>query len=147
MTFSYDASLSTDADKVRFHLGQTDSASSIIGDEEIRAVLADETNIYLAAAVIADAIAGRYSLNQNIRIDSFSVDFQGRAEAFRSLAVRLRAQAKTASGGLGSPFVGGVSISEMNSVRDDPDRNPSRFEMETTTFPGNEVSQVDEDDE
>lgn len=148
MTWSYDSSLSANKDKVRFLTGLTDTTNQRVSDEEIAGVLSlSNNNVYLAAATIADSLAGKYSSSQTIKIDGLSVDYSKRAEHFRNLAIQLRRTAKTSSGFLGTPFVGGISLSEMDSVREDSDRNPSRFSMDMDSYPGTETLESGETDE
>ena len=54
MTCSYDISLVTEKDQVRFLLQDTDCTSNIFEDEEIAGVLTQEANIYMAAACLLD---------------------------------------------------------------------------------------------
>lgn len=137
MTWSYNPSLATDKDKVRFMTGLTDENNQRVSDEEIAGILAmANDNVYEAAAMVADSLAGQYSSSQSLKIDGFSIDYSERATHFRDLAKRIRIAKLTAPGALGAPFVGGVSISEMESVREDTDRVPSRFRMGMHDAPG-----------
>lgn len=64
MTQTYDPSLSTDKDWVRFTIGDTTFSSTVpalLSDEEIEALLADEENKYLAAAEALDSLRVRWS--------------------------------------------------------------------------------------
>lgn len=145
MTWSYSTDLSTDKDKVRFLTGLNDTTNQRVTDEEIAGMLSlAADNVYEAGAMIADSLAGKYASSQSLKIDGFSTDYSDKADQYRELAKRLRATGKTAPGSLGTPFVGGISISEMDSVREDSDRNPSRFEMDTHTYPGLDPMEVGE---
>lgn len=50
MASTYDSTLSTDKDWVRFLVGDTDVPNTQLADEEIAALLVEESNKYLAAA-------------------------------------------------------------------------------------------------
>lgn len=50
MAATYDSTLSTDKDWVRFLVGDTDITNAQLSDEEIAALLIEEANKYLAAA-------------------------------------------------------------------------------------------------
>ena len=141
--WSYDASLSTDKDKIRFLTGLNDTSNQRVSDEEIAGALSiADSNIYEAGAIIASSLSGKYASSQNIKIDGFSIDYSERASHFRDLAASLRNQAKLAGGFFGSAFVGGISISEMDSVKEDDDRNPSRFSMDLDSYPGTSVAET-----
>jgi hypothetical protein len=126
MTWSYDASLASDKDKVRLYIGDTDTNSQLVTDEAIEQMLADFGSVHLAAAALADGLAARFSRTSNITIDGASFSGGSRAAEYRALALRLRQTAGTLPGGLGTPYVGGVSRSEMDSVEADEDR-PEAF--------------------
>lgn len=51
MSFTYDISLTSDLDKVRFLTSDTDAASIIFQDEELTGLLGMEPNVYMAASV------------------------------------------------------------------------------------------------
>lgn len=56
MSVTYDPTLSTDLDWVRFLCGDRDTANSQISDEEIHALLDEEPNKYFAAAAACEVI-------------------------------------------------------------------------------------------
>lgn len=127
MTWSYDDTLATDKDKVRFFIGDIDTNDKLISDEGIEAMIEAFGNLYDAAAAIADSIAGQFARSSSLSIDGFSIRSSERANEFRALAASLRRQGQAAAGGLGAPFVGGVSRSEMESVNADTDRVQPAF--------------------
>lgn len=61
MSATYDPTLPTDRDWVRFLIGDTDTSAAEISDEEINALLADSAypNRYLAAAAAGDLMGTR----------------------------------------------------------------------------------------
>jgi hypothetical protein len=140
MTATYDPTLAGDADKVRFLVGDTNVDSAQVSDEEIGGALDLAGTVYEAAAVVADALAGKYSSKTSIAISGLiSVSQEQKAQAYRVLASRLRAQAASAgAGGIGSPFVGGISRSAEETVEADTDRTATRFEVGGDDFPGSE---------
>lgn len=141
MAFTYTGDLSTNLDKTRFYVGDTDSTAALFTDAEINGALAVYTTPLNTAAALADAQAAKYSRFATISIDGASVAYTDRAKAFRDLAVRLRAQSVTADdAGIGTPFVGGVSIADMDTQRTDSDREPNRFEVGMQDFPGTALS-------
>lgn len=137
MTWTYDPSLAAGRDKVRFYLGDTDSAAALMTDEEIAAMLALAGSEIEAAARCADSLAARYARRTSVSIDGFSVSGADKARAFRELAASLRATAvQNMPGGLGVPLVAGVSVSEMDSADADPGRTPSRARFGMHDEPG-----------
>jgi hypothetical protein len=140
MTWSYDTSLSTDKDKVRLLIGDTDTTNQYISDEEIVAMLAfNNDDVYETAAQIADSLAGRYSTTSKLEIDDFMIDFGAVAEQFATLAKRIRVSATNASANTIGAWVAGVSVTAMDAVRDDTDRVNSRFEMGQHDDPANDI--------
>jgi hypothetical protein len=57
MAWTYDTSLSTDKDWVRFLIGDTNTNAQLVQDETIEAILTAEMNVYMAAAEICEYIA------------------------------------------------------------------------------------------
>lgn len=138
MTATYSTSLTTDIDKVRFLIGDTDVSNAVVSNEEITGLVTLMGSVYLAAAQAADGLAGKYSRSVSFAVEGLRIENTQKYEHYRGLAQTLRAQASLASGGLGTPFVGGVSKSAMDTVDDDPDREPSRFKVGQMDFPGTE---------
>lgn len=142
MSFTYLGDLSTNLDKVRFAIGDTDATTALFTDAEINGALTVYGTPLNTAAALADAQSAKYSRIANLSIDGASFQYSDRARMFRELAVRLRAQAATADdGNLASPFVGGVSMADMDAQRDNSDREPNRFEVGMHDFPGVGLSQ------
>lgn len=125
--------MAIDTDTVRLLIGDTDASDQILTDDQIDAISALYGDTYQAAAGAADAIAARYARRISMSVDGASVNYSDLSRQYRDLATRLRVQG-TAQGV--TPFVAGISISEMDSVDTDPDRNPSRFKVGMSDFPG-----------
>lgn len=123
MTWTYDDTLDTDKDIVRFLVGDTDTDDQLISDEGIAVWLAAAGSTYLAAAHIAESLAASYARVQNVRVDTVSVDFGAISSSFRMLAIRLRGMSAATSGdGIAAPFVGGLSLDDMREREADDDR-------------------------
>lgn len=138
MTATYNPALPADLDKVRFLVGDTVVSDAQVTDEEIAGALALTSSVYAAAAAVADALAAKYSSKTSVAISGLiSVAQEQKAQAYGRLADRLRAQATTDSaGGLGAPFIGGVSKSTEQAVVADTDRNENRFRIGIDDYPG-----------
>ena len=134
MSFSYDSSLASDLDKVRLYIGDTVSPG-LFSNEEIAAYLLIETNVLLCAAALADGLAARFSKSVSFSLEGLSISNSIKADNYRNLADRLRAQAASGGGGaggaaiVGGPFVSGISLGAMDSVEQNTDRNPSRIKI------------------
>ncbi len=138
--------MAIDPDTVRILIGDTDSANQILTDDQITTLIAMYSDTFNAAAGCADAIAALYSGGVSVSISGLiAVQQQQKAEAYRALATRLRVQALI-SQPMGAPIVTGISQSEMDSIDDDPDREPNRFKVGMSDFPGVEVATANDTD-
>lgn len=146
MAWTYSTSLATDKDRVRLYIGDTDTSNQLFSDEEIEALLTvNDDDVFETSAQLAESLAAKYARYNTLKIDSFSINYKERADQYSELAKRLRASAGSVAGAYASPVVTGISISEMDSVREDTDRNPSRFEIGKHTYPGNDTIQKTEE--
>ena len=62
MSFSYDNTLASDRDWVRFLLSDTVEADATLTDEEIDAVLLETANKYCAAVLLGGTMVGRWTV-------------------------------------------------------------------------------------
>lgn len=135
MTWSYDTSLATAKDQVRFQIGDTDTNSQLVSDEEIDATLtAQGDSVVRSSIAIAEALAAKFARLASTSIEGLSVDFRSVAENYRMLASRLRADASASAALAPRAFVGGISKSTMDGVDADTDRNPSRIKVGFTDY-------------
>lgn len=135
--WTYDNSLSTARDKVRFLCGDSDPDNKLFDDGEVDGMLSlQSNNIYRAAAGLANSLASRYAGMTSISVDGLSVSGSDKAAQYRTLAASLIEQGSQAAGGLGSPFVGGISRGTMDGVDADTDRSPSKFKVGQNDFTG-----------
>lgn len=105
MSWTYSGEPNTsDKDKVRFLIGDTDPDYPLVQDEEIQFALDSESNIYAAAAKCCEAIAARFSREVDRKMGSISIQASQKVEAYRRLARQLREKAKIAQ----LPFSGTI---------------------------------------
>lgn len=132
-------------DSVRFLVGDTDTTDQQVQDAEITFALSQASNdIYLAASITAEAIAGKYSRLVNSSFEGMRTDYSDLVSQYQSLARKLKQDSKKfGSTGIGSPDAGGISISEIDSVEDDSDRPTPAFRRGQFRNP----PQYDDDDE
>lgn len=92
MTFSYDSSLFTSKDRVRFRTGDTDSTvTPQLADEEIEATLASQPDFSEAMAICAESLAAKYMrMATSKQAASLKVDYSKRVDYLLGLAKRLR---------------------------------------------------------
>lgn len=135
--WTYDNSLSTARDKVRFLCGDYDPDNKLFDDGEVDGMLSMQNNdVYRAAAGLANSLASKYAGITSISVDGLSISGSDKAAQYRTLAASLLEQGSQAAGGLGAPFVGGVSKGTMDGVDADTDRFPSKFKVSQFDFTG-----------
>lgn len=124
MAWSYDGDPSaSNKDAVRWLVGDTDPARKLVSDEEVAYALGDVSNVHAAAALVADAIAAQFSRDSDRQVGDLKISASQKSKQYRQTARMLRRKASLAV----SPFVGGTSVSDKNSRRDDSDRPQEAF--------------------
>ena len=115
---SYDSSLSTSKDRVRWLIGDTDTDNEYAKDEEIQWALTQEKNVYMAAAAVAMAIyrKNREGGVQELTVGETKIKYD-RAMEFRALAEDLRMRGSTYK----VPSAGGVYEDDRETYEEDTD--------------------------
>lgn len=126
-TYGANPGTGTDAqrrDAVRLLIGDTDSTDQQLMDSEVAFALDQNgDDVYLAAITCCAALEGKYASSVDEAFEGMKMSSSQRAAGYKSLSIRLTAQAKkNGSIGLGVPVAGGISIDTMSSVREDTDR-------------------------
>jgi len=117
MTATFDASLSTAKDRLRFALGDTDVTQPAAQDETYVAVLAlNAADEQLAAIQMADSLILRYAqLPDVVDVDgAIKVSWKDRIPAWEQLAARLRAI--TGAPGGASTYIQGGDLTNVGSL-------------------------------
>ncbi len=149
MAWTYSGDPSTnDKDAVRVRVGDTDSTDELLQDEEILFFLTERSsNVLLASADSAIAIAGQFSRKVNVKNLSLSVNATDRAKAYLELAKKFREQA-----GVGPKdavaaeiFSGGLSIAGKRALKDNSDAVKPSFEIGRDDHPGSDAEDFRED--
>lgn len=139
MTWSYGGSPGTNNDSsrrdaVRLLIGDVDPDDQQLQDEEISFSLTQTSNdVYLAASISASNIAARYGRLVDTALDDSNVrlSYSQRQKNYLDMAKRLEKQStKFGSKTLGIPDAGGLSQSEVESVRGLTDRVPSMYSVD-----------------
>jgi hypothetical protein len=97
VTWSYSGNpASSDKDKVRFLIGDTDTTDQLLSDEEINYTLVESGSIYQAAHDSAYAVASTFArMASSKSVGDLSLSFSDRAASFYQVADRmLQLQAK-----------------------------------------------------
>jgi len=123
MTWTYDPTdLSTDLAKVRLYIGDTDTTDQLASDEEINAAIAATSDLYAAASMMCQAISAKFARQIDTSVESVSRKASQRSQQYNKMAKDYTTLSTQSGAGLGVPYVGGVSESEMDSVESDSDR-------------------------
>lgn len=135
MSWSYTGNPATDnRDAVRFLVQDTTEpvapAVGLVQDEEIDWALTQQTNLYLAAALIARAIAAKFSGKASVKqVGDLRIEHTDTAKRYFTLADSLTAQAGTV-GGLAAPYFGGRTYSDKEIDETDTDRVVPAFRVD-----------------
>ena len=136
MTWSYDPTvmLNFDFNTVRFFIGDTDSAYPQLQNEEITFTLEIRGDVYSAAAMCSQALAGKYSRLVNQSADGVSQQMAQKAAQYATLAREYDAKAAIYQ----LPYAGALSIADMRAVLANPDRVPDLFRFGMFDDPPND---------
>lgn len=129
MTWSYAADYSLARDRVRLLIGDTDSTDPLITDEEIAVYTTGafaQSNDYLAAAAVCDAIVAKMSRRADMSTGNSSVSLSQQVAQYERKARELRRRSAVRT----TPYVGGVSVSAKDTRAADADRTPAAFTRE-----------------
>lgn len=121
MSFTFDETLHDDISIVRMLLGDVTSSGHKVEDESIEWALAEETNVYEAAALMADTLSAKYAASGSSRtIGELSLSGAQLSTQYSNLAVQLRARRRRGA----VPLAWGWSSSDDEELESDSDRKP-----------------------
>ncbi|MCC8946008.1 hypothetical protein H8A97_13085 [Bradyrhizobium sp. Arg62] len=135
--------MAIDLDTVRALVGDVDDGNStlLLDDDTIELITAGFSSNYLAAAAVADAIAAKFSRSVTFSVEGLTIQNSQKAKAYLEMAQRLRSQATlNDAGGIGTPSISGTSTSHMDAIDNDIDRDPSRFKVGMSDYPGTSLA-------
>ena len=128
MSWSYSGNpSSSDRDKVRFTIGDTDSCQPMLQDEEIDYLLSVYISVGSASYQSAQAILAKLSKEYNQSVGSVSYSLSDRVGHYKQLVDKLKAES-FAVGAL--PYCGGISISDKEAKESNPDRVEPKFTID-----------------
>jgi hypothetical protein len=129
-TYSGDPSAS-DLDAVRFYIGDTTTTRQLLQDAEINFAISEHSNLRLAAAVCADAIAAKFAAESDMRVGDISRSLSQISKAFTALATKLRSEV----GKRAAPSFPAASRDWKESQREDIDLVQPAFGLGDTDNP------------
>ena len=136
MAWSFDPALPTDKDKVRLYIGDTDETNPQVADETIDATLVEYPDPLLAAAVISRSLAAQYGRQVTYRAGDVSENSSDLAKFYLDLAKELDPAGVTKAIPLASISVGGLSISEKETLDSNSDAVQPSFSRGMDDIPG-----------
>lgn len=109
----------TPRDLVRILVNDTAEGSEKVSDETIAWALSSQPSSLLAAAAVADVIAGQFAEQiSKKQVGDLALWYADQAGHYRSLAKTLRLQGVSGA----KPYTGGISISDKQAKESDTDR-------------------------
>lgn len=129
MSWSYDPDqLQTDPkDQVRFLVGDVVESQPLVQDEEIMFALDQAKNVYDAAALICESIAGMFSRQVDRQTGDVRTSFSQRAKAYAERAKEFREKAGSMALARAKPLAGGISVSDKRRAGRNTDRVKPAF--------------------
>jgi len=139
MSWSYSGNPSTSAnDEVRFLVGDTDTTDQLLQDEEIAWLITNCGTTRFAAVEAANGIAAKYSRMADKAVGDLRLSASQKSKQYFDLAKRLRRRAMVGSV---TPYAGGITESDKNINRDNPDTVVPFFNREQGEIPGTGLPQ------
>ena len=127
MTWTYDSTAPASSAKsyVRLRVGDTTSGDQLLQDEEILAVISEESNVLKSAAICARSIAGTFSRRTDKTVGKLRINMGQASQHYYDLADDLEREAARKS----ALWAGGVSLSDKEATEQDSDRWAPVFEI------------------
>ena len=125
MAFTYSTSLTTNRDKVRFRIGDTDSNRALLSDEEIDAVLSSKPAVLPSAIECVEAILAKIARDIDRNAAGITSSRSQAFNHYNDLLRKLRMEMLTES----EMFVGGLSKATRDSFNQDDDFIKPNFQI------------------
>jgi len=137
MTFTYQPTLATDRDWIRFRMGDTSSGAQRLSDEEIDGILSDfGGNKYRAAIACSHAIGAIFGTEVDKTVGRFQIKASQKASYYsEKLPMLLEAEMGTQA----VPYAGGISEADKLEREQDSDRVKPSFTIGMDDFPENSL--------
>lgn len=122
--FSYDNTLQTDKDKVRFYIQDTKENDVFFEDEEILAMLQEYKNPKACAIQLCYTLAALFAgLPDDEKVGPYSVSYRTMAEKYTKLADTLRTQMNRVLNG----YAGGIYQKDIEATLQNKDVTKTAF--------------------
>ena len=135
MPWSYDPTISTEKDRVRLLIGDTDTDDRQFLDEEINALISIYGSADAAAAAAARGLAAKYSRYADKWVGDLKILASQKAKAFTALAKTLTEAGFVSSG---VPSAGGIRVSQKDTMKENTDRVEPAFTRGMFPYEGDE---------
>jgi hypothetical protein len=144
MSWSYFPSLlaSSSKDAVRLLIGDVLSTDQQMQDEEINYILTRRSTVYGAAADCCRSLAAKFSRSVDQQAGTSKIAYSQLAKSYTMKAIEYEQKATLA--GAGTPYMGGISVSDKTSQDQNTDRPPTQFNLGMTDNLIPEASQANE---
>lgn len=113
-------------DQARLESGDCLTSMKIVSDAEVTYAIANEDNVLLAAARVAEIATAKLATLIDQSAEGYNAQLSQRFAQFKETAERLRAKHDTIS----VPYAGGISADEWDTWRDDSDLVQPHFKRE-----------------
>jgi len=127
MTWSYDDSLPTDRDKVRFRIGDTDSEEELLSNETLDALLVIRDDVVLASIDAVQAILAKFAREIDRQALGLGGPRSQKTTHYENLLKVLRAEADKGSTGV---FYGGATIAAKQAALADTTKPQPPFRID-----------------
>jgi hypothetical protein len=127
MTWSYDDSLPTDRDKVRFRIGDTDSEEELLSNETLDALLVIRDDVVLASIDAVQAILAKFAREIDRQALGLGGPRSQKTTHYENLLKVLRAEADKGSTGV---FYGGATIAAKKAALADTTKPRPPFRID-----------------
>lgn len=132
MTWTYSSTGTSTLDRLRRRIGDTDTNSQLLTDEEIEDFLDEHSDdLYLAGAACCDAICAKLGRDVDRSGLGMQTTRSQKFQHYKDLAVALRNRASSGA----APFLGGTSESRRDEIEADTDFVPPAFERDRDENP------------
>jgi hypothetical protein len=133
-------------DAVRFLIQDTKNADGtdggvLVTDAQIAFALAEEMNVYTAAAACCDALVSQAQGVSSRSVGDVSISYS--VGFYEALGKRLRNRGKTYQG----PFAGALTESDKDTLREDTDATQPDFTRDMKEYPGLSEQALDQERE
>ena len=127
MTWSYNENLSTDRDKVRFRIGDTDTDDQLLSNETIDALLVIRNDVVLASIDSVQAILAKFAREIDRQALGLGGPRSQKTTHYENLLKILRAEADKGATGV---FYGGATIADKEDALADTTKPRPPFRLD-----------------